>query len=127
MLFFFFKHKTAYEMRISDWSSDVCSSDLAGAPALAAGKIPLLVQTPEQLRQVLVGRHDHAAMAEAARMPQRAADRVVGLVFRMRSEERRVGKECVSTGRSRWEPYHENQKLTQSHSQKKLNQQQRTT
>src|SRR3546814_2967976 len=29
--FFFFKQKTAYEMRISDWSSDVCSSDLAGA------------------------------------------------------------------------------------------------
>src|SRR3546814_2975101 len=29
ILFFFFKHKTAYEMRISDWSSDVCSSDLA--------------------------------------------------------------------------------------------------
>src|SRR3546814_15859494 len=31
MLFFFFKQKTAYEMRISDWSSDVCSSDLARA------------------------------------------------------------------------------------------------
>src|SRR3546814_2942268 len=31
--FFFFKQKTAYEMRISDWSSDVCSSDLAGAAA----------------------------------------------------------------------------------------------
>src|SRR3546814_7334851 len=31
-VFFFFKQKTAYEMRISDWSSDVCSSDLAGAP-----------------------------------------------------------------------------------------------
>src|SRR3546814_4673724 len=30
-LFFFFKQKTAYEMRISDWSSDVCSSDLASA------------------------------------------------------------------------------------------------
>src|SRR3546814_3225723 len=30
MLFFFFKQKTAYEMRISDWSSDVCSSDLLG-------------------------------------------------------------------------------------------------
>src|SRR3546814_16820403 len=30
MLFFFFKQKTAYEMRISDWSSDVCSSDLHG-------------------------------------------------------------------------------------------------
>src|SRR3546814_7398092 len=31
LLFFFFKQKTAYEMRISDWSSDVCSSDLFGA------------------------------------------------------------------------------------------------
>src|SRR3546814_2384984 len=31
-VFFFFKQKTAYEMRISDWSSDVCSSDLAGRP-----------------------------------------------------------------------------------------------
>src|SRR3546814_6382478 len=31
LLFFFFKQKTAYEMRISDWISDVCSSDLAGA------------------------------------------------------------------------------------------------
>src|SRR3546814_18996296 len=31
MFFFFFKQKTAYEMRISDWSSDVCSSDLQGA------------------------------------------------------------------------------------------------
>src|SRR3546814_6831039 len=35
-LFFFFKQKTAYEMRISDWSSDVCSSDLAGDTAIAA-------------------------------------------------------------------------------------------
>src|SRR3546814_1341825 len=32
LFFFFFKQKTAYEMRISDWSSDVCSSDLAGVP-----------------------------------------------------------------------------------------------
>src|SRR3546814_8316982 len=37
VVFFFFKQKTAYEMRISDWSSDVCSSDLhrAGRPAVA--------------------------------------------------------------------------------------------
>src|SRR3546814_3143749 len=35
-LFFFFKQKTAYEMRISDWSSDVCSSDLSAPPRLAA-------------------------------------------------------------------------------------------
>src|SRR3546814_5754240 len=33
-IFFFFKQKTAYEMRISDWSSDVCSSDLMGIPGL---------------------------------------------------------------------------------------------
>src|SRR3546814_4681864 len=37
MLFFFFKQKTAYEMRISDWSSDVCSSDLLGALPHEAG------------------------------------------------------------------------------------------
>src|SRR3546814_10203785 len=35
MLFFFFKQKTAYEMRISDWSSDVCSSDLDGVAVRA--------------------------------------------------------------------------------------------
>src|SRR3546814_7055992 len=34
-IFFFFKQKTAYEMRISDWSSDVCSSDLAGRAVAA--------------------------------------------------------------------------------------------
>src|SRR3546814_9930482 len=33
VFFFFFKQKTAYEMRISDWSSDVCSSDLCSQPA----------------------------------------------------------------------------------------------
>src|SRR3546814_5231889 len=36
MIFFFFKQKTAYEMRISDWSSDVCSSDLGGAHRIGA-------------------------------------------------------------------------------------------
>src|SRR3546814_8636926 len=36
--FFFFKQKTAYEMRISDWSSDVCSSDLVAAPGLLAAE-----------------------------------------------------------------------------------------
>src|SRR3546814_3216565 len=36
--FFFFKQKTAYEMRISDWSSDVCSSDLRKAPPLVSGE-----------------------------------------------------------------------------------------
>src|SRR3546814_8355470 len=38
MVFFFFKQKTAYEMRISDWSSDGCSSDLRGPSAAAADR-----------------------------------------------------------------------------------------
>src|SRR3546814_2423179 len=38
-LFFFFKQKTAYDMRISDWSSDVCSSDLVGSEAFTAGAL----------------------------------------------------------------------------------------
>src|SRR3546814_2865530 len=41
--FFFFKQKTAYEMRISDWSSDVCSSDLSVDPALLRPEPRLLV------------------------------------------------------------------------------------
>src|SRR3546814_12420962 len=40
MFFFFFKQKTAYEMRISDWSSDVCSSDLRGRPRRARPRNP---------------------------------------------------------------------------------------
>src|SRR3546814_7511447 len=45
LIFFFFKQKTAYEMRISDWSSDVCSSDLGarpgdGEPSAAEGQFP---------------------------------------------------------------------------------------
>src|SRR3546814_4082541 len=40
ILFFFFKQKTAYEMRISDWSSDVCSSDLPGAKCSLGGPAP---------------------------------------------------------------------------------------
>src|SRR3546814_19462436 len=44
MLVFFFKQKTAYEMRISDWSSDVCSSDLiASFPAMATRILPGIV------------------------------------------------------------------------------------
>src|SRR3546814_2717771 len=53
-LFFFFKQKTAYEMRISDWSSDVCSSDLAAQAvhekflaALAGGHLPDRADAPD--------------------------------------------------------------------------------
>src|SRR3546814_8471572 len=81
-LFFFFKQKTAYELRISDWSSDVCSSDLRGKPPPVGRADPALRRSPADWA---------AAMFDT-----------VG----RRSEERRVGKECVSTCRSRWSPYH---------------------
>src|SRR5216110_309776 len=76
--FFFFKQKTAYEISSRDWSSDVCSSDL-GRPRLPRGQDLVDARV---LATVLV-------VADAAR-----------------SEERRVGKECVSLCRSRWSPYH---------------------
>src|SRR3546814_5051174 len=82
-VFFFFKQKTAYEMRISDWSSDVCSSDLARSRARgrAQGEVERAPCAADGDRRLLRSAHD-------------------------RSEERRVGKECVSTCRSRWSPYH---------------------
>src|SRR3546814_2945324 len=73
--FFFFKQKTAYEMRISDWSSDVCSSDLRDRPA-SAGRLRPRDQGHEP-------------------RPARRAGRVLqldGPRHRGRSEERRVGK-----------------------------------
>src|SRR6184192_4757472 len=75
--FFFFKQKTAYEMSIGDWSSDV-SSDL---PQL--------------------GQHD--GVGQSIRDLRKAGAEVGG---HERSEERRVGKECQSTCRSRWSRYH---------------------
>src|SRR3546814_4662471 len=99
--FFFFKQKTAYEMRISDWSSDVCSSDLkaladAGLKASDIGEVVLVggMTRMPRVRQIVkdfFGKGPHTGVNP---------DEVV------RSEERRVGKECVSTCRSRWSPYH---------------------
>src|SRR3546814_7222992 len=91
-LIFFFKQKTAYEMRISDWSSDVCSSDL-----LARMGITYRFFDPLDL--------------DAYRDLFR--DQTKAVWFESpgsRSEERRVGKECVSTCRSRWSPYHSKKK-----------------
>src|SRR3546814_5125196 len=95
-LFFFFKQKTAYEMRISDWSSDVCSSDLVNSircwkPGAAAAAE---VMQPERADAQLPNDRAHPADVVAVWMGQD------------RSEERRVGKEWVSTCRSRWSPYH---------------------
>src|SRR3546814_2157267 len=101
---FFFKQKTAYEMRISDWSSDVCSSDLQ--VGIAAGVDPrerLQVHGDVEGQAVEAAA---AAHADAQRGDLGAVDVDARGAFAARSEERRVGKECVSTCRSRWSPYH---------------------
>src|SRR3546814_7849668 len=99
MVFFFFKQKTAYEMRISDWSSDVCSSDLC----------------PKQHYRFLSrprGGEAPCGAASACRIDLFDLRRERSDAFprnrqgRSRSEERRVGKECVSTCRYRWSPSH---------------------
>src|SRR3546814_8396964 len=97
------KQKTADDMRISDWSSDVCSSDLL---TLVVLEIVLGIDN-------LIFR---AILADKLPPAQRDRARVIGLslalIMRLallsgiRSEERRVGKECVRTCRSRWSPYH---------------------
>src|SRR3546814_3116745 len=92
---FFFKQKTAYEMRISDWSSDVCSSDLGGA-------VVQLSRDGAWLADISAMSDRTPCAKELSRAAIVAAQRH-GVV---RSEERRVGKECVSTCRSRWSPYH---------------------
>src|SRR3546814_3122874 len=104
--FFFFKQKTAYEMRISDWSSDVCSSDLHGICAVPV--IGLAFAQDEADRQAIGIDHGVDLGGQPA---ARAAHATGSAVFfwalaPCRSEERRVGKEGVSTCRSRWSPYH---------------------
>src|SRR3546814_1732856 len=88
--FFFFKQKTAYEMRISDWSSDVCSSDLSTMPD----------------EEIAAGTSSSNRFSPRASMLTTSLNRSTSHGVGSRSEERRVGKECVSTCRSRWSPYH---------------------
>src|SRR3546814_13079272 len=110
-MFFFFKQKTAYEMRISDWSSDVCSSDLV-AVALnlnrrgsAPGK---LWEKPPY--HTLTARPEDWYEASPV-----SADQLDQAVAAYRSEERRVGQECVSKCRSRWSPSHYKKKTKHNH------------
>src|SRR3546814_16220874 len=101
-------------MRISDWSSDVCSSDLLG------------IHCDEHREELILARRRALALGGSelfgARHPWRvhvgqpelrepravlaAFHEIERLVDEARSEERRVGKECVSTCRSRWSLYH---------------------
>src|SRR3546814_13202629 len=98
-------------MRISDWSSDVCSSDLlkARVGAHAATLLSTLVIEPEQLNEPTSNSYKRGPSQSALTLSVRG----FGYVFlSSRSEERRVGKEWVSTCRSRWSPYHEKKNQT---------------
>src|SRR3546814_18196840 len=100
--------KTAYEMRMSDWSSDVCSSDLHGAGELAFGALDghvefdLAAFEPGDLFGELVVAAGVGADGLAAGVPRHLgpAPRGGGRVGHS-SEVRRVGQECVRTCRSR--------------------------
>src|SRR3546814_9222023 len=105
-VFFFFKQKTAYEMRISDWSSDVCSSDLvrklAELPRKVAGNVAAGIEPI-----VLGGARRHGGRGLRLGRRGRGQDQQCrGGEDGKRSEGGRVGKEGVSTGRSRWSPEH---------------------
>src|SRR3546814_1497788 len=100
--FFFFKQKTAYEMRISDWSSDVCSSDLQVFADAQPWEdvVGLRDKGRAHLDQSVGRRAGDVTVVE----PDRTGSDVDHPEDRLRSEDRRVGKECVSTFRSRWSP-----------------------
>src|SRR3546814_12194725 len=100
-------------MRISDWSSDVCSSDLLGTEK-GTVENDLCNRPPPIRRNVLGGCHEAAGgvVDQNRNRTERRLDFVerashlFGIPDVERSEERRVGKECVSTCRARWSPYH---------------------
>src|SRR3546814_17635657 len=109
LFFFFFKQKTAYEMRISDWSSDVCSSDLH--PQIDVVALLALDHLADRLAADR-GRYDlhHVSdiQAIAGQCLMVGAHDQLGLAAR--SAERGVGNGCVSTCSIRWTPSHYKQK-----------------
>src|SRR3546814_1749884 len=103
--FFFFKQKTAYEMRISDWISDVCSSDLVNDHVVALDNCEYLAVLALdgiafETADIATINDWHEKLNGAWRTI--AHDRVAVYLHTIRSEERRVGKECVSKCRPRW-------------------------
>src|SRR3546814_15255856 len=94
-------------MRISDWSSDVCSSDLStshkkisyrfASPKSKSNKkrkLRVIIIAPCVVQTCICTVWENISTADTSEH------------WKRRSEERRVGKECVSTCRSRWSPYH---------------------
>src|SRR3546814_14189114 len=104
-------------MRISDWSSDVCSSDLVLQAFCANERISYFafitlkfcyLRDAPRFTSELTAINDlvEARITDPSVDFMRDTEEFLLLNEWIRSEERRVGKECVSTCRSRWSPYH---------------------
>src|SRR3546814_17522710 len=117
-------------MRISDWSSDVCSSDLtdvesthrklrawltdglggndthgfAAVDQVAPAQIAAIAMRAQTMTRFAGQRRTYLDLVDADAIDE------LDQIFVQRAEERRVGKECVRTCRSRWSPYHEKKK-----------------
>src|SRR3546814_11234721 len=106
-------------MRISDWSSDVCSSDLAPDDFVGTFNTDRFCNSVCKSGYLRHDGNDDGVPAFSIVNPtgsRTALPEPRGLSAARigRSEERRVGKECVSTCRSRWSPYHEKKKKKQN-------------
>src|SRR3546814_12394076 len=107
-------------MRISDWSSDVCSSDLwRRVNGKSSGRVQATADSDdfEAVLRALDYEQNFRAKKTHVKADLKWAPSPAGLMWQQtngrvdleaeaRSEERRVGNECVSTCRSRWSPYH---------------------
>src|SRR3546814_2014555 len=107
----FFKQKTAYEMRISDGSSDVCSSDLLHVDAMKAGTFDAgytLEPNGTVMNKTGAAHTVEAGVVSKYIIGRESAYAFMagGAITGKRSEARRVGEACVSTCRSRGSAYH---------------------
>src|SRR3546814_11122881 len=104
--FYFVKHKTAYEMRISDWSSDVCSSDLRDGSAVEAAAIlnarqfvqSLVAKDRETTQAQMVwalGRIEPAELDNMVKQLARMRSRYASLILEYGQSERPIGKPAL--------------------------------
>src|SRR3546814_2499447 len=96
----FVKQKTAYEMSRSDWSSDVCSSDLRFPLTIRDRQTVMFMTNSNDKSGELLGRERRRRWSPEQKLTMVRESLEPGQS--VRSEERRVGKECVSTRSTRW-------------------------
>src|SRR5258705_13722291 len=110
VILFFFSSRRRHTRCLSDWSSDVCSSDLVPPSALPSGFDAPGLDTSDAARlahgngqsYLDLATHGSAPVPDGVAAPASEDEVAEALAAAARSEERRVGKEC----RSRWSPYH---------------------